>query len=73
MENLINLRKFSNYKTIGLAQPIFLTNISFMDMYFYFSNQRTESKTTKESLKQSITEKRVFAILPKSYNYVYFL
>ena len=51
MAYLINLRKFSNYKTISLAQLIFLTTIYFMDTYFYFSNQLTESKTTKESFK----------------------
>ena len=67
------MRKFSNYKTINLAQLIFLTTVSFMGTYFYFSNQLTESKTTKESLKQSITEKRIFAISPKNYDYVYFL
>ena len=73
MAYLINLRKFSNYKTISLAQLIFLTTIYFMDTYFYFSNQLTESKTTKESLKQSITEKRILAISPKNQNCVYFL
>ena len=66
MANLINLRKFSNYKTISLAPLIFLTTISFMDTYFYFSNQLAESKTAKESLKQSITEKRIFAISPNN-------
>ena len=73
MANLINLRKFSNYKTISVAQLIFLTTISFMDTYFYFSNEITESKTVKESLKQSIIEKHIFAISPKNYNYLYFL
>ena len=66
MVYLINLRKFSNYKTISLAQLIFLTTISFMDTYFYFWNQLAESKTMKESLKQSIIEKRIIAILPKN-------
>ena len=73
MANLINLKKFSNYKTISLAQLIFLAAISFMDTYFYFSNQLAESKTVKESLKRSITEKRIFGISPKNNNYVYFL
>ena len=71
MANLINLRKLSNYKTISVAQLVFFTTISFTDTYFYFSNQLTVSKTTKESLKQSIIEKRIFAISPK--NYLYFL
>ena len=66
MVYLINLRKLSNYKTISLAQLIFLTTISFMDTYFYFWNQLAESKTMKESLKQSIIEKRIIAILPKN-------
>ena len=66
MVYLINLRKFSNYKTISLAQLIFLTTISFMDTYFYFWNQLAGSKTMKESLKQSIIEKRIIAILPKN-------
>ena len=73
MAYLINLRKFSNDKIISLAQLIFLTTIYFMNTYFYFSNQLTESKTTKESLKQSITEKRILAISPKNQNCVYFL
>ena len=66
MVYLINLRKLSNYKTISLAQLIFLTTISFTDTYFYFWNQLAESKTMKESLKQSIIEKRIIAILPKN-------
>ena len=73
MANLINLRKLSNYKTISVAQLVFFTTISFTDTYFYFSNQLTVSKTTKESLKQSIIEKRIFAISPKKYDYLYFL
>ena len=67
MVYLINLRKFSNYKTISPAQLIFLTTISFMDTYFYFWNQPTSRiKNNERIFKTIIIEKRIFAILPKN-------
>ena len=71
MVYLINLRKFSNYKTISPAQLIFLTTISFMDTYFYFWNQPAESKTMNESLKQLLLKNVYLRFCPKI-NYVYF-